>query len=73
MCLYLIIHVKTCQDKNVTCHRNPSPSYYDCGSAFSVSVGVHSVASCDSFGAVLVEVRFLYHDHVCVFLSYDLH
>jgi hypothetical protein len=29
MRLYLIIHVKRCQDKNMTCHRNPSPSYYD--------------------------------------------
>jgi len=27
MCLYLIRHVKRCQDKNVTCHRNTSPSY----------------------------------------------
>ena len=26
MCLYLIRHVKRCQDKNMTCHRNPSPS-----------------------------------------------
>ena len=26
MCLYLIIHVKRCQDKNMTCHRNPSPT-----------------------------------------------
>jgi hypothetical protein len=26
MRLYLIIHVKRCQDKNMTCHGNPSPS-----------------------------------------------
>ena len=26
MCLYLIRHVKRCQDKNLTCHRNPSPN-----------------------------------------------
>ena len=26
MCLYLIIHVKRCQHKNMTCHRSPSPS-----------------------------------------------
>jgi hypothetical protein len=25
-CLYLIRNVKRCQDKNMTCHRNPSPS-----------------------------------------------
>jgi hypothetical protein len=30
MCLYLIIHVKICQDKNMTCHRNPSLSNYIC-------------------------------------------
>jgi hypothetical protein len=24
MRLYLITHVKRCQDKNMTCHRNPS-------------------------------------------------
>ena len=28
MCLYLIRHVKRCQDKNMTCHRNPSPNNY---------------------------------------------
>ena len=28
MCLYLIIHVKRCQDKNMTCHRNLSPSHH---------------------------------------------
>jgi hypothetical protein len=27
MRLYLIIHVKRCQDKNMTCHGNPSPTY----------------------------------------------
>jgi hypothetical protein len=27
MRLHLIIHVKRCQDKNMTCHRNPSPIY----------------------------------------------
>jgi hypothetical protein len=26
MRLCLIIHVKRCQDKNMTCHGNPSPS-----------------------------------------------
>jgi hypothetical protein len=26
MCLYLILHVKRCQDKNMTFHRNPSPN-----------------------------------------------
>jgi hypothetical protein len=27
MRLYLITHVKRCQDKNMKCHRNPSSSY----------------------------------------------
>jgi hypothetical protein len=29
MRLYLIIHVKRCQDKNMTCHGNPSPNDND--------------------------------------------
>jgi hypothetical protein len=28
MRLYLIIHVKRCQDKNMTCHGNPRPTNY---------------------------------------------
>jgi len=56
MCLYLIIHVKRCQDKNMTCHRNPSPTDKNNENSEKTKFEVNTCVQCHCYSKRIIHI-----------------